>query len=60
MQNPTSTFNLRLPADLREELDKAAEKSRRSVNSEIVFRLAESLDWERQFLTAARDKKRKR
>jgi hypothetical protein len=35
-------FKLRLPEDLRTELDRAAEKSGRSLNSEIVARLETS------------------
>ncbi len=36
-------FPLRLPADLRRQLERAAHESHRSVNAEIVFRLERSL-----------------
>jgi hypothetical protein len=37
------TFNLRLPPDLQTKLAKEAVKANRSLNSEIIHRLAESL-----------------
>ena len=41
-------LNVRLPADVRRELDKAAKENERSVNAEIVYRLRRSLDgWTR-------------
>ena len=36
-------FPLRLPRDLRTQLEEAARDSHRSVNAEIVFRLERSL-----------------
>jgi predicted HicB family RNase H-like nuclease len=36
------TFNLRIPVELREWLDAAARKNMRSLNAEILYRLAEA------------------
>jgi hypothetical protein len=38
-----SKINLRLPDDIRAALTEAAERSLRSLNAEITFRLVESL-----------------
>lgn len=37
-------FNLRLPADLRAQLDEAAKENDRSLNAEIVRRLRKSFE----------------
>ena len=37
-------FNLRLPADMRERIKREAKKAGRSMNTEIVTRLAASFD----------------
>jgi predicted transcriptional regulator len=37
-------FSVRIPDDLRERLDVAAERNRRSVGQELLFRLEHSLD----------------
>jgi hypothetical protein len=41
-------FPLRLPAELREQLERAARESHRSINGEIVFRLERSLREKRE------------
>jgi hypothetical protein len=46
-------FNLRMPEHLRDELVQAAAEVNRSLNQEIVCRLANSLLYDRQFLTEA-------
>jgi Arc-like DNA binding domain len=46
-------FNLRMPKALREELLKAAVEGNRSLNQEIVYRLANTLEFDRQFLKSA-------
>jgi predicted HicB family RNase H-like nuclease len=40
--NTTKTFNLRLPPELRAWLEREARNNVRSLNSEIVFRLADA------------------
>lgn len=35
---------IRIPADMREKIQAVAEKSRRSMNSEVVYRLEASLE----------------
>jgi hypothetical protein len=42
MSREDSQFKLRLPADLREQIEQAAQESKRSLNAEIVARLEES------------------
>jgi len=42
MSRLDSQFKLRLPADLREQIESAAQESKRSLNAEIVARLEES------------------
>jgi hypothetical protein len=46
-------FNLRMPATLRDELLQAAAEGNRSLNQEIVYRLANTLEFDRQFLRSA-------
>jgi hypothetical protein len=46
-------FNLRMPETLRDELLQAAVEGNRSLNQEIVYRLANSLEFDRQFLKSA-------
>lgn len=50
MMQDISPFGLRLPADLRAELEAAAKRNERSLNSELIFRLRESLRLERRTL----------
>lgn len=45
---PTPPFNMRLPLDIREELELAAAKNDRSLTKEIVSRLQRSLRTERE------------
>jgi hypothetical protein len=42
------SFPLRLPADLRTQLERAARESHRSLNGEILFRLERSIREERR------------
>jgi hypothetical protein len=46
-------FNLRMPETLRDELLQAAAEGNRSLNQEITYRLANSLEFDRQFLKGA-------
>jgi hypothetical protein len=46
-------FNLRMPEALRDELLQAAAEGNRSLNQEIVYRLANTLEFDRQFLKSA-------
>jgi hypothetical protein len=46
-------FNLRMPATLRDELLQAAAEGNRSLNQEIVYRLANTLRFDREFLKSA-------
>lgn len=43
MNKPTEQFKLRLPEKLRQAIEKSARNSRRSLTSEIVVRLEESV-----------------
>ena len=42
-------LKLRLPEDLKDKIAKAAEKSGRSMNAEIVSRLEQSIDFEDEY-----------
>jgi hypothetical protein len=53
-------ISVRLPDDVHAEVVKAAEKARRSLNSEIVHRLEMSLTWEEEFFRRQEDKKKKK
>lgn len=46
MSRDINPFGLRMPEGLREKLEAAAKKSARSLNSEIVLRLEESLQFD--------------
>ena len=43
VQASAPKYNLRIPVDLKEEVERAASVNGRSVNTEIVMRLMESL-----------------
>ncbi len=53
-------FNLRLPDELREKIEKAALKAKRSITAEVTARLEASFDpkpqerWEKEFLVEFR------
>jgi hypothetical protein len=52
-------FPLRLPAELRTKLERAARESHRSINGEIVFRLERSIREEsREYEDASRPYRR--
>lgn len=44
MSRDIAPFGLRLPADLKEQIAKSAKRNKRSLNSEMVGRLAASVD----------------
>jgi hypothetical protein len=46
------TLSTRLPTDLHRELRQEAAEARRSLNSEIVFRLQRSLRWKKARVAA--------
>lgn len=43
MSRDVNPFGLRMPPEVKEELEKLAEQNRRSLNAEIVVRLEESI-----------------
>jgi hypothetical protein len=48
MSRDVNPFGLRMPSDVKEELEKLAEQNRRSLNAEIIVRLEESIKRERE------------
>ena len=48
MSRDVNPFGLRMPAEVKEELEKLAEQNRRSLNAEIVVRLEESIKREKE------------
>ncbi|UOG93182.1 MAG: Arc family DNA-binding protein [Candidatus Thiothrix sulfatifontis] len=48
MSRDVNPFGLRMPSDVKEELEKLAEQNRRSLNAEIVVRLEESIKREKE------------
>ncbi|MDC8802434.1 Arc family DNA-binding protein [Halomonas pacifica] len=42
-------FKLRMPLELKEQIDKAAEENHRSINAEIVARLQSTFDEQRLY-----------
>jgi len=53
-ETATYRFLLRMPEELRARLAASAAQSRRSLNAEVVHRLARSLDAEPRFSSARR------
>ena len=47
MSRDVNPFGLRMPPEVKEELEKLAEQNRRSLNAEIIVRLEESIKRER-------------
>lgn len=47
MSRDVNPFGLRMPPEVKEELEKLAEQNRRSLNAEIVVRLEESIKREK-------------
>ena len=43
MSRDVNPFGLRLPPELKEELERLAEQNRRSLNAELIVRLEESV-----------------
>ncbi|MDQ5770828.1 MULTISPECIES: Arc family DNA-binding protein [Thiothrix] len=43
MSRDVNPFGLRMPPEVKEELEKLAEQNRRSLNAEIIVRLEESI-----------------
>lgn len=43
MSRDVNPFGLRMPSEVKEELEKLAEQNRRSLNAEIVVRLEQSI-----------------
>ena len=48
MSRDVNPFGLRMPPEVKEELEKLAEQNRRSLNAEIVVRLEESIMREKE------------
>ncbi len=48
MSRDVNPFGLRMPPEVKEELEKLAEQNRRSLNAEIVVRLEESIKREKE------------
>ena len=48
MSRDVNPFGLRMPPEVKEELEKLAEQNRRSLNAEIVVRLEESIRREKE------------
>lgn len=48
MSKQIPPFGLRLPPEVKDELEKLAEKNRRSLNAEITVRLEENLAREKE------------
>ncbi|HPY42543.1 MAG TPA: Arc family DNA-binding protein [Thiolinea sp.] len=48
-------FGLRLPPELKEELERLAEQNRRSLNAELIVRLEESVKREGQTCITAEE-----
>ena len=46
MTKQVAPFGLRMPPEVKEELEKLAEQNRRSLNAEIVVRLEQSIHQE--------------
>ena len=48
MVKDINPFGVRMPPEIKEELEKLAEQNRRSLNAEIVVRLEESIRREKE------------
>ena len=48
LSRDVNPFGLRMPPEVKEELEKLAEQNRRSLNAEIVVRLEESIRREKE------------
>ena len=55
MNKQIPPFGLRLPPELKEELERLAEQNRRSLNAELIVRLEESVKREGQTCITAEE-----
>lgn len=55
MSRDVNPFGLRMPAEVKEELEKLAEQNRRSLNAEIVVRLEQSIRQEGRLCITAEE-----
>ena len=55
MSMDVNPFGLRLPPELKEELERLAEQNRRSLNAELIVRLEESVQREGQTCITAEE-----
>lgn len=55
MSRDVNPFGLRLPPELKEELERLAEQNRRSLNAELIVRLEESVKREGQTCITAEE-----
>lgn len=55
MSRDVNPFGLRLPPELKEELERLAEQNRRSLNAELIVRLEESVQREGQTCITAEE-----
>ena len=55
MVKDINPFGVRMPAEVKEELEKLAEQNRRSLNAEIVVRLEQSIRQEGRLCITAEE-----
>ena len=55
MSRDVNPFGLRMPPEVKEELEKLAEQNRRSLNAEIVVRLEQSIRQEGRLCITAEE-----